>query len=174
MITMKQWMELVDYKITEGSDYFPNFVNAEDTKGTLYMLSSWNGDHDGWSFSIAFDPQDNQKVYLVEACDYRNNRAYRMKDAALDRDSDKQAWDDCEFTELEVDSDFIEKSLAIKRGEVYDTRVQVPLDLDEKTMFKLMKMAHESDITLNQQVEKILRKMIEHNEPVVKNNQSNQ
>jgi hypothetical protein len=171
MITIKQWMEIIDYKITEGSDFF---ADSESAKGTLYMLSSWNGDHDGWSFSITFDPQDDQKVYFAEACDYKNNRAYRLTNPDCSIDLDKTAWDDCKYTELEVDSEFIEKSQAIKRGENYDTRVQIPLDLDEKTMFELMKRAHESDITLNQQIERIVREMIERNEPVVKNPQLNQ
>ena len=171
MITIKQWMEIVDYKITEGSDFF---ADAESAKGTLYMLSSWNGNHDGWSFSITFDPQDDQKVYFAEACDYKNDRAYRLTNSECQIELDKVAWDNCEYINLEVESDFIEKSLAIKHGENYDTRVQIPLDLDEEILFELMKMAHESDITFNQQVERILQLVIDKemnkpNEPVVKN-----
>jgi len=167
MITMKQWMELVDYKITEGSDYYASGDNVKP----LYMLSSWNGDNNGWSFSIAFDPKDNQKVYFVEACDYKNNRAYRLTERDCFINLEKEAWDDCEFTYLEVVDDFIEKSLAIKKGLKYDTRIQIPLDLDEKTMFELMKIAHESDITLNQQVEKVIREMIDRNQSVLENSQ---
>ena len=108
MLTLKAWMELVDYKVTEGSDYFTNI------KG-LYSMSSWNEQQDGFSFFIAFDPKDNQRVYAVEACDYANNRAYRLKDP--DIILDKQAWDDVDFTELDVDDDFIQKAMAIKAGE---------------------------------------------------------
>ena len=41
MLTLKAWMELVDYKVTEGSDYFTNI------KG-LYSMSSWNEQQDGF------------------------------------------------------------------------------------------------------------------------------
>ena len=152
MLTLKAWMELVDYKITEGSDYYTNVLG-------LYSMSSWNEQQDGFSFFIAFNPNDSQRVYVVEACDYANNRAYRIKDPAIELDKD--AWDGVEFTELEVDDDFIQKALAIKAGEEYDTRVSIPLELEDDLLFELMKQAHERDITLNQMVEQVLREVIE-------------
>ena len=152
MITLKEWMELVDYKVTEGSDYFTNIPG-------LYSMSSWNGEHNGYSFFIAFDPNDEQRVYTVEACDYANKRAYRLKDP--DIVLDKEAWDDCNFVDLEVDDDFIQKSLAIKAGEDYDTRISVPLELDDDMMFDLMKLAHERDITLNELVTIALEESID-------------
>jgi len=71
MISLKQWMELVDYRITEGSDYHLAGKN-------LFSLTSWNGRQSdgGYSMEIVFD-QKTQAVYFVEACDYSNNRAYR-------------------------------------------------------------------------------------------------
>lgn len=153
MLTLKEWMELVDCRITEGGSYFTNIPG-------LYSLSAWNERQDGWSFFIAFDPKDNQRVYVVEAWDYARNRAYRLKDPAIELDYD-QAWDDVDFTELEDDDDFFQKAVAIKTGEDYDTRVSVPLDLPDELMFKLMKQAHQQDITLNQLVEEALRKVIE-------------
>ena len=152
MLTLKEFMELVDFKITEGSDYHVNVPG-------LYLLSSWNGEQNGYSFDIAFDPADNQRVYLVEANDMKNNRAYRLKDPALDIDN--VAWDGVEYTDLEVDDDFIQKCLAIKSGEEYDTRVSVPLELEDDLLFELMKKAHEEDITLNQMVEQVLREVID-------------
>ena len=152
MLTLKEWMELVDYKITEGSDYFTNIPG-------LYSLSSWNEQQDGFSMAVVFDPKDNQRVYMVEACDYARNFAYRLVDSALEVDN--QAWDDNEWTTLESDDDFIQKAMAIKAGEEYDTRVSVPLDLEDGLLFELMKLAHERDITLNQMVEEILREVID-------------
>ncbi len=151
MITLKEWMELVDYKVTEGRDYYTNIPG-------LYSMSSWNERQDGHSFFIAFDPNDEQRVYTVEACDYANKRAYRLKDPAIVLDA--EAWDECDFVDLETDDDFIQKALAIKAGETYDTRVSVPLELEDDLMFELMKKAHERDITLNQMVEEILREVI--------------
>ena len=167
MITMKEWMELVDYRITEGSDfgwqcYGPN----------AYHLDSWNGIHDagGFSFCIIFDTKD-QTVYEVQVHDYTNQRAYRMinpdfkkkmKKEAKRRDVNRnEAWDDVDYVDLEVDDDFFQKSLSIQAGEVnYDNRVQVPIDLPDEMMFEMMKMAHERDITLNQMVEEILKQVI--------------
>jgi len=165
MITMKEWMELVGYRITEGSDYGWQCYGPN-----VYQLDSWNGEQDGHSFSIIFDTRD-QTVYEVQAHDYVHNRAYRMinedyakkmKKEAKRRDVDRnEAWDGVNYVDLEVDDDFIQKCLAIREGEDYDTRVVVPLDLDNDLMFDLMKMAHEKDITLNQMVEEVLRRVID-------------
>jgi hypothetical protein len=165
MITMKEWMELVDYRITEGSPYGWQCYGSD-----VYCLDSWNGEHDGFSFTIIFNTR-TQEVYEVQAHDYVHNRAYRMvnpdfekklKKEAKRRDVNKdQAWDDVNYTDLEVDDDFIQKCLAIKAGEDYDTRVSVPLELEDDQLFELMKMAHEQDLTLNQLVEKLLRAVIE-------------
>jgi hypothetical protein len=166
MITMKEWMELVDYRITEGSDYMWSCYGPNG-----YQLDSWNGVHDkgGFSFSIIFDTKD-QTVYEVQAHDYTNDRAYRMINPGFQKKHRKEskkrdveineAWDGVDYVGLEVDDDFIQKCLAIKAGEDYDTRVEVPLTLDDDQLFLLMKLAHEHDLTLNEFVEDILRDVI--------------
>ena len=170
MITMKEWMELVGYKITEGSDYGWQCYGPD-----AYQLDSWNGNQDGYSFCILFDTK-TQEVYEVQAHDYQNQRAYRMlnedyrkkmKKEAKQRSVDKDmAWelDDgtaLEYVELDVDDDFIQKCLAIKSGEDYDTRVMVPVDFSDEDLLQYMKLAHERDITFNQLVEEALRFAIE-------------
>ena len=165
MITMKEWMELVGYRITEGSAYGWQCYGPD-----AYALDSWNGDHDGHSFTVIFDTKD-QTVYEVQAHDYVHNRAYRMvnpdfakkmKKEAKRRDVNKdEAWEDVNYVDLDVDDDFIQKCLAIREGEDYDTRVSVPLELEDDQLFDLMKMAHEQDLTLNQLVENILRQVVE-------------
>lgn len=168
---MKEWMELVGYRITEGSAYGWQCYGSD-----AYALDSWNGDHDGHSFTVIFDTKD-QTVYEVQVHDYVHNRAYRMinpdfqkknKKEARRRDVNKdEAWDDVNYIDLEVDDDFIQKCLAIQAGEDYDTKVSVPLELEDDKMFELMRMAHEQDITLNQLVENILRNMIAEKEITV-------
>ena len=165
MITMKEWMELVDYRITEGSNYGWQCYGSN-----VYQMDSWNGNIDGHSFSIVFDTRD-QTVYEVQAHDYVHNRAYRMinedflkkmKKEAKRRDVDKdEAWDDVNYIDLEVDDDFIQKCLAIRAGEDYDTRVSVPIDMSDADLLVFMKMAHERDITFNELVEEALRQAIE-------------
>ena len=167
MITMKEWMELVDYKITEGSDYGWTSYGPN-----AYTLDSWNGIHGdgGYSFSIVFSTK-SQKVYEVSICDYTNNRAYRMINPknvekhckeAKERDvNPNEAWEDVDYVDLEVDDDFIQKCLAIVRGEQYDTRVQIEVNFSDNEMARYMKLAHEQDITFNQLVENALRQAIE-------------
>ena len=168
MISLKEWMELIDYRITEGSSYGWNCYGHD-----AHMLDSWNGDQDGHSFTVIFDTK-NQTVYEVQAHDYVHNRAYRMinpdfqkkaKKEARKRDVNKDmAWDDVDYVDLETDDDFIQKCLAIKAGEDYDTRVSVPLELENDEMFELMKMAHEQDLTLNEFVEQLLRRVLQEEE----------
>lgn len=165
MLTLKEWMELVDYRITEGSEYGWHCFGSD-----AYSLSSWNGDHEGYSFNIVFDTK-TQEVYTVEVCDYKNQRAYRIINPNYKEEHDtegddrgilgNEAWDNVNFIDLEEDDDFIQKGLAIREGEDYDTRVSVPLDLDDDILFSLMKEAHEKDITLNELMEEVLRNAIE-------------
>ena len=164
MLTVKEWMELVDYKITEGDSY-----GWQCFGDNAQSLSSWNGDHDGWSFNIVFDTK-TQEVYTVEVCDYKRQRAYRIihrdftqayDDVAVAHGVDgKEAWDDVSYVDLEIDEDFVAKAMWIKTDQDYDTRVSVPLTVPDDALFELMKQAHEQDITLNQLVENILRKAI--------------
>ncbi len=165
MITLKEWMELVDYRITEGSDYGWNCYGHD-----VHVLDSWNGDQDGHSFSVIFDTK-TQTVYEVQAHDYRNQRAYRLINpefkAAHNLEAKKrdvyfnEAWDDVDYIDLEVADDFIQKSLAIREGKDYDTRVQIQVDLEDDVLFQMMKLAHERDITFNQLVEIALQEAID-------------
>jgi len=167
MITIKEWMELVDYKITEGSDYGWSCYGPYS-----YTLDSWNGVHGkgGYSFSIIFSTK-SQKVYEVSVCDYTNERAYRMINPKFQKKHAKEAtdrgvnlneaWDCVDYMDLDVVDDFIQKALAIRAGETYDTRVQVPVDFSDEELFQYMKIAHERDITFNQLVEIALRDAID-------------
>lgn len=165
MITMQDFMETVGYRITEGSDYCWNCYGPN-----AYSLDSWNGDQDGHSVGIVFDTK-TQVVYEVSACDYKNNRAYRLihpdyreknRAEAKERSVDEtQAWDDVNYTDLETEEDMLEKARAIVNGEEYDTRVSIPLDLPKDELFDIMTRAHERDMTLNQYIEEALRYAIE-------------
>jgi len=165
MITLKEFMEIVDYRITEGSDYSWQCYGYN-----AYCLDSWNGEQNGHSFTIIFDTK-TQEVYEVQAHDYRKQRAYRLinpdyKDAhdneASDRDVNLgEAWDDVDYVDLEVDDDFMQKALAIAAEEDYDTRVSVPVDFTDEELLKYMKMAHDRDMTFNEFVEEALRAAID-------------
>lgn len=156
MITMQDFMEVVKYRITEGSDFYGNFGCP------AYCFSYWNGDNDeGHSISIVFNAE-NQTVISAEVCDYKNARAYRLINPDYkNQEFDDQAWDDINWVDLEVDNDWIQKALAIVNGNDYDTRVTVPLDISDADFNSIARMAHEHDITFNQMVEKILREQID-------------
>jgi hypothetical protein len=165
-MNIKDFMEVVNYRITEG-DSFGWQCFGENA----YNISAWNGKNDGWSFNMVFDTSD-QTVYSVEACDYKRRRAYRFINPdylktyhiygkTKHAEYYNQAWDEVNFTDLEVEQDWLKKAKDIVMDKDYDTRVEVPLDLDDKELFNLMKMAHERDITLNQLVAEILQAAID-------------
>lgn len=174
MITMKQFFELIEYKITESSEYqWSCFgVNAQS-------IDSWNQDQNGYTLSMTFDRKD-QTVYCVEVCDYSKNRAYRLINPLFQsahsqevkrRGLDDVAWEDVRWTDLDVVEDFLTKATAIRDQQYYDTRVSVPIDLDDSELFILMKMAHEQDITLNKLVEDILQTVIDKENGKIKSTQ---
>ena len=164
MITLKEWMEVVDYRITEGSNYLWDCYGPNS-----YSLDSWDGEHDGRSFSIIFDTKTHV-VYEVQAHDFKNQRAYRLvnEDFKFERDVESAnrnvsltaAWDEVDYVDLESDDDWLQKSMAIAAGEDYDTRVSIPLTLPDNELMVLFKMAHEADMTFNDYVEQILRERL--------------
>ena len=163
MITLKQYFETINYRVSEGYQfqwqcYGPNAHGLESVDMRFY------------SVGIVFDTQD-QTVYQVEAHDHRNGRSYRLVNPLFD-DARRQecarrgldpddAYDTVKFIDLETTEDFLEKATAIIKGEDYDTRVSVPLELPDDMLFLLMKQAHEQDITLNEHMENVLRMAIE-------------
>lgn len=167
MITLKEYLELIEYKIAEGSDYGWNCFGSN-----AHMISAWNGIHGtgGFSFNCVFDTND-QTVYEVEVCDYTNDRAYRMINPAyVDAHRTEstardvlanQAWDDVDYIDLDVVDDFIQKALSIRDGEDYDTRVQMEVNFDDADLLAYMKIAHERDITFNELVEIALQEAID-------------
>jgi hypothetical protein len=169
MITLKQWMEVCNYRITEGSEYMWKCFGPN-----AHRLDSWNGEMDGHTISILFDTR-TQVVYMVEAFDYKRVRAYRMinpefKEAynseCVDRDIEDVAWEDDDlgpigYVELETVDDFLEKASAIVADQDYDTRVQVPVNFSDDELLTYMKLAHERDMTFNQFVEEALRNLMD-------------
>lgn len=160
---LKDWLEAVDYRITEGSDYGWNCFGNRS-----YSLTYWNGDHDGHSMNVVFDT-DTQDIYTAEVCDYQQSRAYRWinpewldayKSEVTERSVDDAAWDEVKWTDLEVFEDWKTKTVAIRDCLPYDTRVTVPVDIPDDELFSLMKRAHQEDITLNQLIERILTEHI--------------
>lgn len=142
MLTIKQWMEICNYKITEGGDYSPGYTR-------IYSLESWNGDQNGYSLFIGFDP-DSQEVYTAEVHDYKNSRSYRLINTKFSEHfTDNEAYEDVDFIDLEVDEDWIEKATAIFAGKEYDQGIIIPLNFTDAELLPIFKRAHEANMSFN-------------------------
>lgn len=163
MITIKDFMDAVGYRITEGSEFGWHCFGPD-----AFSIDSWDGDQNGHSASLTFDTK-TQTAYVMEVCDYANERAYRFVNpeysAAFLQEAKAHnalltAWDEINYIDLETQEDILEKTQAIFENREYDTRVQVPLEMSDKEIFRLMQMAHDRDITLNQLVCDMLTEVI--------------
>ena len=178
MITVKDFMETVDYKITEGSEYLwkcfgDKAFRLDYWTGAVYTYNEQPDSADpNCTVSMVFDTV-TQVVYQLEAHDYTDERSYRwtnpeFKDSykaevkqRLGEEDKDCAYDDVKFIELETTADILRKARAMVLGKKYDTRVEVPIELEDEELFRLMKLAHEQDITLNKLVENVLTRVIE-------------
>lgn len=167
---LAQINEAMNHQITGGSEYqwqcFPDarFLDYESKHAHVSILYS----------------TVDQIVYQADASikrevwpdDKRFDKPYRwtnpiFKDAYINEAKERnivpdQAWDDTMWIELETDEDFLEKAKAMFNGDYWDTRIIVPVDLDDDTILKLSMEAHKRDITLNKMVEIVLQEAIDH------------
>ena len=157
MITIETFLQTVGHRVSGGSEYQWQCFGPD----ARYLDSEFPN---RYSASIVFDTQ-TQVVYEATVCDYEAKRAYRwlkpdfkseFENEGLNRGCRDQAWDNVGYTDLDVAEDFLTKTRAIVVGESYDTRVSVPLEMSDDELLRLMTMAHEQDITLNQLVEQVL------------------
>jgi hypothetical protein len=166
---LKQINEAMDHRITGGTEYgwssWPDARFLEYESEYAYV-------------SVVFNSK-SQMIYQAEvSCksDMWTNepepKPYRwlnphtkqaMLDEAASRGVDKSnAWDDVNWVDLETSDDFLEKAKLIFNGvQNFDTRIKVPVEIDDTILFKLMVEAHENDVTFNQLVAQILRKAID-------------
>lgn len=165
MITVKSFTEAINFKITGGSTYGWNCFGPD-----ARWLDS-DDENKRYSASIVFGGSE-PTVYVAEVADLVNNRSYRWINPiyadALQQEADSVgcdnsvAWDNVKYIDLELAEDFLEKCTAIVAGNLdYDTRISIPLTLDDHEMLQLMTMAHEHDMTFNSFVEKLLREVID-------------
>jgi len=164
MITLEQWFKIVNYRISEGSDYGRSCYGPN-----AHVLNSWDGEHNGHSFSVIFDT-NTQEVYEVQAHDYQRDRAYRWfspgsetryADECHKKDQVDEAWEGVAYTTLEIEGDWLEKAHSIANGLEYDTRVQVQIEFNDEEILQYMKMAHDRDQTFNEFIGTALRHAID-------------
>lgn len=166
MITVQAFTEAINFKITGGSDYGWKCFGAD----ARYLDSE---EPNQYNAHIVFGTE-KFTVFIAEVHDYVNNRSYRWINpeyqGAYDKEAKKRkvdstvAYEGVKFTDLELAEDFLSKCESIAHGEMdYDTRISIPLNLDDREVFELMCQAHEADVTLNQHVENVLRRFVELN-----------
>ena len=158
------------HRITDGSEYlwhcYGNNVRSIDytSKYACGYVVFDTETHTVYEVSVS----PVADAWAIEPKPYRYiNPEYQeaYKQEAINRGIDAdQAWDDIKWVDLETEEDFIEKATAMFKGEKFDTRIVVPIDLDNDTMLKLAMEAHKRDITLNQMVEEVLRNVIAEHE----------
>jgi hypothetical protein len=165
MLSIKKWMELTNFRITEGSDF------GWQCFGSAYTLDAWDGDNEnGWSMCIVFSPR-TQAVYQVEAHDYKRSNAYRYTNPDFREAYDAETKarnamhydeiEDYKITDLEVQDDWESKAFSIVNYADYDAGILVPLDFTDEELLPIFKLAHEANLSFNDYVCLALRTMVD-------------
>lgn len=154
--------EALEHRITGGSEY------QWDCYGYDVRFLDYESDYA--HACIVFDTStqtvyeatvsskdESVKPYRWLNPDTKNKYLNECREREIDPN---QAWDNVNWVDLETVEDFLAKAESIFNGEGFDERVQVPLDLDRDELFRLMQIAHERDMTLNELVEEILWEVI--------------
>lgn len=122
MITLREWMELVNYRITEGSAFQWKCYGLN-----AHCLDSFSGEFNegGYDCTVVFDTKD-QTVFEVAIFDYGSNKAYRMihpdyvetymAEAMARGVSTDLACDDIKYTDVSYSMDFLREAKAIMSG----------------------------------------------------------
>lgn len=162
---LEQFLKAIQYRITGGSEF----------GWECYGPNSHHLDHDvgyggRYSMSLIFD-RVNQTAYEMNFVDEEKTLAYRwinpefrdayVAEAKRRNVNECEAYEGCDFTDVEIPEDVLEKITCVMRGEEYDPRVTISIELPDSGIYELMKMAHARDITLNQLMVEILEKYIE-------------
>ena len=151
MNTLTNFLKAIDYNITETSEYswgcYGDGIRSMDS----YNL--------GLNECSAIFTKNGGTIRELTLHDYDNNRSYRWTDPQFEQArkdealsfgvDDNLAYDKLEFIELEMIEDMLEKMTAVTRGEEYDTRIMIPLDITDKEFLEVARAAHALDITIN-------------------------
>ncbi len=159
--------EAMSHKITDGGDYG---WRCWDNARFLDYQSDYAFGYVTFNFKT-------QEIYVAEITHKDESlKPYRWfnpkyKQQYLDECKQKnvdpgQAWDDVKWVDLEEETDFLEKAIAIFNGESFDERVQVTIDLPNDELLQLAMEAHKRDITINKMVEIILQEVIDKHKDV--------
>lgn len=162
-MTLEKLMKAFDYNIEGGSEHcwncYPNsrYIDFSSSKTQSYGTLL----HSTVNYTVY------EATVYGELANGNVLGPYRWRDPAFIEANSKEyternidenlAWDNQKWIDLEVEEDFLEKASAIFRGEGFDDRIQVPLDIEDDVFLRLALEAHKRDITVNQMVTEILQ-----------------
>ena len=163
---LSQVNEAMAHKITEGSEYgwkcWPDARYLDYESDFAYVSVVYNTKtQDIYQAEVSIKPD----AWSEDMAPYRwleplTKDAYVSEATQRGIEPDR-AWDDVNWIDLETEEDFFEKATAIFNGEAdFDTRIQVPLDLEDDQLMHLAMEAHKRDITLNEMVAIVLQDAI--------------
>jgi hypothetical protein len=166
MMNLKEVNETLDHKITMGSEYQwhcygpdARFLDYEsDYAHASVIYSTKTQEIFQAEISTKTEVWDDKKPYRWLNPAHKDTYLAEAKERGIDPNN---AWDTTEWIDLELPEDFLEKAKAIFNGDEYDTRIQVPIDLEDDLLLQLAMEAHKRDITLNNMIEIILQGVID-------------
>ena len=122
MITLKEYLDLIDYKITGGTEYAWHSFG----ENARFLDCDLNSNASNAETSIIFDSR-NQTVYMAELYDYVNDVAYRLinpeyidayKKEAEEKNSDIVfVFDDVRWVDCVDKEEFADKLFVVKLRE---------------------------------------------------------
>lgn len=158
--------EAMDHKITSGSEYgwtcwddarYLDYESDYAHVSVVYNTKTQNIYQAEVSVKARMWPSDMRPYRWLDPL---NKEAY-VEEARIRGIDPNQAWDNVSWVDLETEEDFLEKATAIFNGkDDFDTRIQVPVDLEDDILLQLALEAHKRDITLNKMVEITLQEVI--------------
>lgn len=115
------------------------------------------------------------EVLQIDVIDFKNSEYYRWTDEKYvedfesemkEKDIDPYRFHDFVFFWKVYDEpDILQKAQGVYTETDYDEGVSIPLEVDDETLFILMKEAHEKDITFNQYIGEVILKACDHLSP---------
>jgi hypothetical protein len=185
-MNLEQIMAAFAYKVEGGAEFqwncYPNARYIDFAHNPMYDPASGKNNAHG---SVLFSTVD-QTVYeanvTAEICyphGARKDVNYRWINPEYREAHDAEAeakgvkpnlvYEDTNWTDLDVEEDFLEKATAIFSDKKFDERVLVPVELEDELIVHLAMEAHKRDITMNKMIEVILQQRIDavkNNEPI--------
>ena len=162
MNTLTNFLKAIDYKITDSSEYHWDCYGSD-----IRSIDSYNL---GITECTALFTKNGGEIRELTLRDYENRRSYRWTDPKFEQErkdealsigvDDTAAYDDVNFIELEMIEDMFEKMEAVTKGEKYDTRIMIPLDMTEQEFLEVARAAHALDITINAFFEMAIKEAI--------------